>query len=250
MWWPSCSTSACWLTARTGWTHRSHAVTARAGRVDRRVDTIGTGPVPESGLPIVLQASRWDRLKDMPGVLTGFAEGIVPVSDAHLVLAGPEVDGVADDPEAGRVLEDCRARWHSLGSAARERIHLVNVPMADPDEAATIVNALQRHATVVVQKSLAEGFGLTVTEAMWKARPVVATAVGGIVDQVVSGQTGWLLDDPYDLGRLADTVGALLADPADADRMGERGRERVRTHFLADRHLAQWARLFADLAGS
>jgi trehalose synthase len=122
--------------------------------------------------------------------------------------------------------------------------------MADPAENATIVNALQRHATVVVQKSLAEGFGLTVVEAMWKARPVVGSAVGGIIDQIVSGETGWLLADPRNLEVYAETVESLLVEPANAKRMGSNAEERVRMHFLADRHLAQWADLFSRVLGT
>lgn len=122
--------------------------------------------------------------------------------------------------------------------------------MADPDEAAAIVNALQRQATVVVQKSFAEGFGLTVAEAMWKRRPVVGSAVGGIVDQIVSGETGWLVRDPADLDEYAHAVGGLLADRAEASRMGERGYDRARSYFLADRHLEQWGELLARAAGS
>ena len=118
--------------------------------------------------------------------------------------------------------------------------------MTDGDEAATIVNALQRHATVVVQKSLAEGFGLTVTEAMWKSRPVVASAVGGIVDQVVSGQTGWLVN-PEDLIVCGNRIRALLDDPATASTMGAAAHERAVSEFLADRHLEQWAALFERL---
>jgi trehalose synthase len=127
-------------------------------------------------------------------------------------------------------------------------VHLVCVPTADPDEHSTIVNALQRHSEIVVQKSLAEGFGLTVSEAMWKARPVVGSAVGGIIDQIVSGDTGWLLRDPTDLDQFAQAVGGLLADPANAAHMGARGAQRATTHFLADRHLAQWNELFGRLA--
>ena len=98
--------------------------------------------------------------------------------------------------------------------------------MQDPDEAAVIVNALQRHATVVTQKSLAEGFGLTVVEAMWKHRPVVATRVGGIVDQIVDGESGLLIDDPSDLGAFGAAINRLLADDALAQRIGA---ERLRT---------------------
>ena len=206
---------------------------------------VGTQPAPAPDVPIVLQASRWDTLKDMPGVMLGFADRLSQMGDAHLILAGPEAIGVADDPEAVGVLDDCRAMWHGLPAMARDRIHLVCVPMADPDEAAAVVNALQRYATVVVQKSLAEGFGLTVAEAMWKGRPVVASAVGGITDQIVSGETGWLLDDPLDLDGYAGLVERLLADRAGSDRMGANGRERARLHFFADRHLSQWGELFA-----
>jgi trehalose synthase len=108
-----------------------------------------------------------------------------------------------------------------------------------------MLNALQRHATVVAQKSFAEGFGLTVAEAMWKARPVVGSAVGGIVDQIVPGETGSLLADPGDLATFADQVAQILADPAEAERLGRNGQERVRDLFLGDRHLQQWADVLA-----
>src|SRR5207244_5652479 len=144
-------------------------------------------------------------------------------------------------------LEECRDLWRALPAEARERIHLACVPMADPDEAARIVNALQRHATVVVQKSLAEGFGLTVAEAMWKGRPVVGSAVGGIIDQIVSGETGFLLDDARDLERYAHFVCSLLDNPMECDRMGANGRQRTEQKFLGDRHLEEWANLFARL---
>ncbi len=117
--------------------------------------------------------------------------------------------------------------------------------MADADEAAAIVNALQRHAAIVVQKSLAEGFGLTVAEAMWKGRPVVASAVGGIVDQIVPGETGWLVDNPHDLAGFAAALAELLADADERVRVGDRGRRRVTELFLGDRHLEQWAQVFA-----
>jgi trehalose synthase len=199
---------------------------------------------------VVLQVSRWDRLKDMAGVLDAFAEhlGELP-PDVHLVLAGPETSGVADDPEAAQVLAECRDRWRSLPAQARERTHLVSVPMDDLDENARIVNALQRWATVVVQKSLAEGFGLTVTEPMWKARPVVASAVGGIRDQVEHGVSGLLLDDPRDGAALVAALASLLTDPHRCEEMGRAAHLRVRDHYLADRHLIQYVELFAQLIG-
>jgi trehalose synthase len=186
-------------------------------------------------------------MKDMRGVMTGFAERIAASCDAALVLAGPECSGVADDPEALDVLHDCVRAWERLPEPVRRRVHLVCVPMTDPDEAATMVNAMQRHASVVVQKSLAEGFGLTVTEAMWKERPVVGSAIGGIVDQIVDGRTGSLVD-PLDLGEYAAGVCSMLADQPLSVRMGVAARERVRDQFLGDRHLEQWADLFERLA--
>ncbi len=213
------------------------------GRVVRSTDMLGTGPPPHPSDPMVLQVSRWDAMKDMLGVMTGFAESIAPHNHAHLVLAGPEASGVADDPEAGDVLRECLEVWGRLPAARHARVHLASVPMADGDEAATTVNALQRHASVVVQKSLAEGFGLTVAEAMWKARPVVGSTVGGIVDQIVNGETGFLVG-ATDPEAYAGAVCTLLGDDRLATKMGAAGYERVRDEFLGDRHLEQWARCF------
>lgn len=203
---------------------------------------------PPPDAPLVVQVSRWDRLKDMAGVLEGFAEHLAPeMPDVHLMLAGPEVSGVSDDPEGAEVLAACRSAWGRLPSAIGDRCHLACIPMDDVDENALIVNALQRHATIVVQKSLFEGFGLTVTEAMWKARPVLVSAVGGIRDQVTDGREGRLLPDPTDLAGFADLLRGLLEDPAGRERMGANGQERVRSEFLGDRHLIQYVDLFGDL---
>jgi trehalose synthase len=199
------------------------------------------GP-PDPDAPLVVQVSRWDRMKDMPGVLIGFVEGVTRATGAQLVLAGPAVDGVDDDPEALEVWRETVALWHDLPARERARVHLATIPMHDLAANALVVNALQRHASVVVQKSLAEGFGLTVAEAMWKSRPVVASAVGGIADQIVDGESG-LLHAPDDLGAFAAHVSALLESPADAARLGANARARVTERFLADRHLLQYAEL-------
>lgn len=205
------------------------------------------GPLPYDAR-VVMQVSRWDRLKDMSGVLVAFAEHASGwPDDVHLLLVGPEVTAVSDDPEGQAVLAECRALWGRLPLPVRERAHLCCLPMDDADENAHLVNALQRHASVVVQKSLVEGFGLTVTEPMWKARPVVATAVGGIQDQIEDGVTGLLLKDPRDLATFAELVGGVLADPQLARRLGTAARESVREHYLGDRHLTQYAQLFQSL---
>jgi len=218
------------------------------GRINRRVDVLQTGPPAPPRAPLVAQVSRWDRMKDMAGVISGFAHHVDPSLGAHLLLCGPAVTGVADDPEAAEVLEECITIWRNLPHAARSRIHLACTPMADPDEAAAIVNAIQRHATVVVQKSLAEGFGLTVAEAMWKERPIVASAVGGIVDQIDDREHGLLVDNPLDLPAFGNAVDTLLRDPDQATRLAHKARQRAVSEFLGDRHLMQYGRLFAQLA--
>ncbi len=218
------------------------------GKVRRFADVLENGPAAPAHAPMVLQASRWDRVKDMTGVMTGFAEHVDPALGAHLMLTGPAVFGVADDPEASEVLLECMMAWAALPHEARNRIHLSCIPMTDPDEAAAIVNALQRHASIVVQKSLAEGFGLTVAEGMWKARPIVASAVGGIVDQVVHGEHGLLIDDPHDLPRFGAHIELLLTDTAYAYDLGRNGRERVVEEFLGDSHLERFGSLFQALS--
>ena len=220
------------------------------GRINRRVDVVQTGPPAPADAPLVVQISRWDRMKDMAGVMTGFVQHVDPSLGAHLLLCGPVVTGVADDPEAAEVLDECTGLWRQLPHAVRSRVHLACIPMADPDENAAIVNAIQRHASVVVQKSLAEGFGLTVAEAMWKRKPVVASAVGGIVDQIEDGTHGLLVHDPTNLEAFGSAVESLLRDREDAAQLGENGRERVIDEFLGDRHLEQYGLLFAQLRRS
>jgi len=196
---------------------------------------------------VVVQVSRWDRLKDPVGVIRGFADHVAPFVNAHLIVAGPAVEAVADDPEGRQVLEDSVRAREALPPWVRSSIHLAVLPMADSEENAVLVNALQRRAAVVVQKSLAEGFGLTVAEAMWKGRPVVASRIGGIQDQIDHGRTGLLVDDPTDLAEYGNAVRKLLDDPALASRIGEAAREEVRDHFLGPRHLMQYAELFQAL---
>jgi trehalose synthase len=197
---------------------------------------------------IVLQVSRWDRLKDMAGVLTGFADRLPGLpDDVHLMLVGPETAGVTDDPEGAEVYAECRALRASLAADVQGRIHLCSIPMDDVDENAYLVNALQRHATVVVQKSLIEGFGLTVTEPMWKAKPVIASRVGGIQDQIVDGESGLLLDDPEDLDAFGAAVEKVIGDDDLARQLGTAARERVRDRYLGDRHLMQYVDLFEQL---
>ena len=228
--------------AEAGYVHRD----GRAGFVHRRAEMTQDEEIAGED-PLVVQVSRWDPLKDPLGVMYGFAEHVAPrVPGARLLLAGPSPVGVTDDPEGGVVLEQLIATRGGLAPEMRRRVHIASLPMTDHGENAAMVNAIQRHATVIVQKSLAEGFGLTVAEAMWKRRPVVASRVGGIQDQILDG-TGIALEDPADLAAYGDAVAGLLENPERARRMGEAAHERVRAEFLGGRHLIQYLELFARL---
>jgi trehalose synthase len=211
-------------------------------KVSSAAELVGGTPVPVDA-PLVVQVSRWDRLKDHAGVMAGFVSHVPRRLGAHLVLAGPAPDAVADDPESRETLDQLRRQWESLDAPDQARVHIACLPMGDVEENGAIVNAIQRQAAVVVQKSLAEGFGLTVTEAMWKARPVVATRVGGIQDQVRHGETGLLIDDARDIRALGRAVTLLLEDGGTARRLGQAAHERVRDQYLAPRHLIRYFEL-------
>ena len=218
-------------------------------RVTRRADVIRLGRAARWDTPLIVQVSRWDPLKDPIGVMRGFATWMdgAAAGNAELVLAGPETSGVADDPESAIVFAQVEQAWRKLPDAVRDRIHLVSLPSANVAENAAIVNALQRHATVVVQKSLREGFGLTVTEAMWKSRPLLASAVGGIREQIEDGVSGVLLKDPTSVEEFSRELSRLLGDASYAQRLGEAARERVRERYLGVRHLLEYAQLIEEL---
>jgi len=188
------------------------------------VSRLGVDP----DLPIVLQVSRFDRLKDPVGVIEAFrlASGQEP---AQLVLAG---GGADDDPEGAKVLAEVRE------AASRvPQVHILDLP---PDRHRDI-NALQRVATVVVQKSVREGFGLVVTEAMWKGKPVIGNAVGGIREQIIHGMTGFLV---HSTEGTALRIRQLLGDPDLCRRMGEQARESVRVNYLLPSILKRWLVMF------
>jgi trehalose synthase len=204
------------------------------------------GETPDGDTSLVIQVSRWDRLKDMTGVLAAFAEHVP--GPAHLALVGPSVEDVSDDPEGAQVLEECVALFDTLPAEVQARTHLVCLPMDDVEENAAMVNALQRHATVVVQKSLQEGFGLTVSEAMIKSRAVAASRVGGIGDQIRHEQEGLLIDRPTDPAEFGSAVNRLLHDRSFATVLGAAARQRVLDAFVGDRHLMQYALLLDSLS--
>ena len=219
------------------------------GTVARPAEVVRlAGPAPWNAR-LVVQVSRWDPLKDPIGVLNGFIDlaSSGAADDAVLMLVGPDVSAVTDDPEGALVFRAVVDAWRALPRALQARVHLVSLPMDDVEENAAMVNAIQRHATVIVQKSLQEGFGLTVTEAMWKGRAIVASAVGGIQDQIDDGVHGLLLADPTDRSAFHAALRRLLEYPAYAERLGANARARVRERFLGLDHLVKYARLIERL---
>ena len=178
--------------------------------------------------PIVTQISRFDRLKDPMGVLQAYRM-VKKYTDCQLVLAG---GGAADDPEGGVVLEEVR---QAAGNDPDVKL------LELPPWSALEINALQRASTIVVQKSLREGFGLTVAEALWKKKPVVAGAVGGIPTQVIHKHTGMLV---HSVEGCAIQLRYLLSNPQAAARLGENGREHVRQNFLITSNMKRYLVLF------
>jgi len=180
--------------------------------------------------PLVTQISRFDRLKDPLGVIAAYRL-VQEHIDCSLLLAG----GTAtDDPEGQRVFEEVQE-----AAKGDPDIHILAMAQNDLE-----INALQRASTVILQKSLKEGFGLTVAEALWKAKPVVASNVGGIPLQVTHKYSGLLCYSPEGA---AFAVKQLLSSPEFARKIGENGREHIRNNFLITRHLRDYMLLFLSL---
>jgi trehalose synthase len=184
--------------------------------------------------PILTQISRFDRLKDPVGVIRAYRI-VRRYFDCQLVLAG---GGASDDPEGATVLKEAQ---HA--AEGDPDIKLLELPAWAPLE----VNALQRASTIVIQKSLREGFGLTVSEALWKKKPVVASAVGGIPTQIIHKHTGLLA---HSVEGTAYQIRFLLSHPDIAGRLGERGHQHVKENFLITQNLKRYLTLFLKLGQS
>ncbi len=180
--------------------------------------------------PLITQISRFDRLKDPIGVIEAYAQ-VKKYNDCQLILAG---GGASDDPEGIKVLEEVKEK-----AKQDSDIHILLLPQNDIE-----VNALQRASTIIIQKSIKEGFGLTIAEALWKAKPVVASNVGGIPLQITHKFSGLLCNS---VEGAAFAIKQLLNSPAYAKKLGENGREHIRNNFLLTRHLKEYMLLFLSL---
>ena len=214
--------------------------------------------------PIITQVSRWDRLKGFMPLLEGFVQlktGAHPgATDARharrleivrLVLAGADPDSIPDDPEGQAVFAELRDRYMQLSPALQRDVAIVALPTASRKQNALMVNALQRASDIVAQNSLREGFGLTVSEAMWKSVPVLGSAPAcGIRLQVRDRTDGRLVSDPEDAGELARTMIEMLEKPACLEEYGRNAQYRVHDRFLIFAELRQWLGVFRDAAQS
>jgi trehalose synthase len=232
-------------------------------QVDR---TLQLALIPEEiGLlfrPIVLQVSRWDRLKGWRPLLDGFvrlkrelprrAAGCSErqrrmLEQARLVLAGPDPASIRDDPEATEVFTELCCVYGALEPELQVDIALLALPMESLKENALIVNALQRCATLVVQNSLREGFGLTVTEAMWKRCAVLASPACGLRQQIRHGVDGHLLTSAEDPLEIADALQRLLIEPRTREAHGRAAQLRVQDEFLVFTQVRRWLEVLTEV---
>lgn len=213
--------------------------------------------------PIITQISRWDRLKGYRSLLEAFAKlkrdaaagnGRPPahrraVESVRLVLAGPDPSSIQDDPEGQEVLEELRGLYVSLRPEVQRDVALVTLPMGSRSRNALMVNALQRVSTVVAQNSLREGFGLTITEAMWKRVPILSNSRAvGPRHQVRDRTDGILVGDPEDAAELSGAMDEMLADAAAREEWGASARRRVHEKFLIFHQLRAWMNLLDEVA--
>jgi len=199
---------------------------------DEEVRTVAEKFGIDTGRPLLVQVSRFDRFKDPIGVIQAYKLVKKYVPRVQLVLAG---GGATDDPEGEQVVKEVRE--HAKGE---NDVHVLLLP---PDSHRTI-NALQRAADIVLQKSIKEGFGLTVTEAMWKGKPVIGGDTGGICLQVINFNTGFRVNTPEGA---ALRIRYLLRNSRKMEEIGEKAREYVRENFLVTRHLREYLTLLTSL---
>jgi trehalose synthase len=210
--------------------------------------------------PIVTQVSRWDRLKGFVPLMQGFValklglEARIDLDDRHrhalqlvrLVLAGPDPASIDDDPEGKEVLGELCAAYAALPPHLQADIAMISLPMSSTKNNALIVNALQLCSDVVAQNSIQEGFGLTVTEPMWKRAALMGSCAVGIRQQIRPDLDGLLVKNPEDPQEIAEGLDTLLSDPAKREAFGRSARQRVHDNFLVFAQVKSWIELLTN----
>jgi trehalose synthase len=211
--------------------------------------------------PIVTQISRWDRLKGFAPLLQGFTRmkerrfldrnaiserDRYRLSLSRLVLAGPDPDSVSDDPEGQEVFNEICRLWHDLPPEIQRDVAVITLPMTSRRINSLMVNALQRCSTIVAQNSIQEGFGLTVTEAMWKRRPVMGTHAAGLREQVKDGVHGRHTPSAEDPEAIAHTIHEMLNAEAERTTWARNARRRVSDRYLVFTQVRRWLEVLAQ----
>jgi trehalose synthase len=207
--------------------------------------------------PVVLQVSRWDRLKGWGPLLRGFVrlKASAPAGDAprrrrlellRLALAGPDPTAIQDDPEAVEVLSELISDYRALPPETRRDVAILALPLESRKENALMVNVLQRCASLVVQNSIREGFGLTATEAMWKRMPVLGTRACGLRLQIRDGVEGRINPEPENPEAVARVMDEMLGAPASRESWGSAAQRRVYDQFLVFTQVRRWLEVLGD----
>lgn len=211
--------------------------------------------------PTVLQISRWDRLKGFKELMEAFilmkrenekktdkkSLAYRRIRHTRLALGGPDPAFVSDDPEGMEVLNELIEQYKGLSVDLQRAIALLLLPLDNPKENALIVNALQRSATIVVQNSIQEGFGLTATEAMWKQRPVLVSGAAGLRAQVQHDINGKINPDPTNIPELAKSLEEMLSNPLERDKWGFNGQVRIINNFTLFSQIKSWLDLLSEM---
>ncbi|MGI9547817.1 MAG: glycosyltransferase [Flavobacteriaceae bacterium] len=211
--------------------------------------------------PVVLQISRWDRLKGFKELMEAFIlmktkneakkdKSTVTykrIKYTRLIFGGPDPKFVSDDPEGMQVLNELIEQYKQVSKDLQEDIAILLLPLDNPKENALIVNALQRSSSFVVQNSIQEGFGLTATEAMWKQRPVLVSGAAGLRFQVQHNVNGIITPDPTDIEQLAQVLEKMLNRPKERDKWGFNARNRVIDKFTLFSQINSWLNVLAQI---
>jgi trehalose synthase len=236
----------------------------RLGADGEFTDISNSGGIGLLFRPVVTQISRWDRLKGFKPLIEAFvrlknlgASGSYKDDEHHhrrleivrLLLVGPDPAAIQDDPEAQEVLAELVDTYRGLAPKHQKDIALICLPMGSVESNALMVNALQRCSAIVVQNSIREGFGLTVTEGMWKRTAVLGSRACGIRKQIRDGIDGRLVSDPEDTERIAVLLDSMLEDYVERGRVGLNAQRRVYDEFLIFTQMRRWLQMLADQAG-